>query len=205
MTSRLQRWIPEGRFEALQLISSMRDKCTVFFSTHILADVERTCDRVVMIHKGKVVAEERLHDLLQRYSLEQDQLRVEDGRQGDALGLARSMPPVREAVLDDGVIRLTARHGQLDDLRRSVVKALASEDIMILDFHLVKRTLESIFLDVVASSDVVAASDAIASGDGDAAGDVVPSSDMVDPNDVVTSGAGAASSGVALSSEEGCK
>jgi len=155
---------PEGRFEALQLISGMRDKCTVFFSTHILADVERTCDRVVMIHRGKVVAEERLQDLLRRYSTEQYELRVEDGREDDALDLARSMPPVREAVLADGVIRLTAKHGQLDGLRRSVVKALASEDIMVVDFHLVKRTLESVFLDVVAASGVAASNGAGGSG-----------------------------------------
>ena len=85
---------PEGRFGALQLISSMRSNARSFLDSY-LADVERTCDRVVMIHRGKVVAEERLQDLLQRYSTEQYELRVEDGREDDALDLAHSMPPVR--------------------------------------------------------------------------------------------------------------
>lgn len=197
---------PEGRFGALQLISSMRSKCTVFFSTHILADVERTCDRVVMIHRGKVVAEERLQDLLQRYSTEQYELRVEDGREDDALDLAHSMPPVREAVLADGVIRLTAKHGQLDDLRRSVVKALASEDIMVVDFHLVKRTLESVFLDVVAGGGVAASN--VAGGSGGAVasrGPVAPRGMVASSSAVVPRDELALSDGAVSSRKEGSK
>lgn len=140
---------PEGRFEMLRLISSMRGKCTVFFSTHILADVERTCDRVVMIHRGRIVANELLEDLLRRYSTEQYELRVADGFEDRALELIRPMPPVREAVIGDGVIRITAKHGQLDDLRRAVIGAMASEEIVVIDFHLVTRSLESIFFDII--------------------------------------------------------
>jgi len=143
---------PEGRFEVLTLISSMRGKCTVFFSTHILSDVERTCDRVVMIHRGKVVAQEPLEGLIKRYSTEQYELKVADGLESRALELVHSMPPVREAILEDKVIRITAKHGQLDDLRRAVVKAMASQDIIVIDFRLVTRSLESIFLDVIAAN-----------------------------------------------------
>lgn len=149
---------PEGRFEVLELISSMRGECTVFFSTHILADVERTCDRVVMIHRGKVVAQELLAGLLRRYSTEQYELRVEDGQQERAMEMVRLLPSVREVVYESGeagVIRVSAVHGRLDDLRRSVVKQMAQADIMVIDFHLVKRNLESIFLDVVAASSEV--------------------------------------------------
>lgn len=149
---------PEGRFEMLELISSMRGECTVFFSTHILADVERTCDRVVMIHKGKVVAQQPLEGLLKRYSTEQYELRVEDGQQARAMEMVRLLPSVKEAAYesgDGGVIRISAVQGQLDDLRRSVIKQMAEADIMVIGFHLVKRSLESIFLDVVAASSEV--------------------------------------------------
>lgn len=143
---------PEGRFEMLRLISSMQGKCTVFFSTHILADVERTCDRVVMIHRGQIVADEPLKGLLQRYSTEQYELRVADELECRALELIRPMQPVREAVMEGKVIRITANHGQLDDLRRAVIGAMASEDITVVDFHLVTRNLESIFLDIIGAN-----------------------------------------------------
>ncbi len=48
---------PAGRYEILELIANLRGKVTVFFSTHILTDVERICDRVAIIHKGEVIIE----------------------------------------------------------------------------------------------------------------------------------------------------
>jgi len=56
---------PVGRFDVRQAIAEMREGgTTVFFSSHILADVEAICDRVVMLHRGRVVAQGRLEDLL---------------------------------------------------------------------------------------------------------------------------------------------
>ena len=48
---------PAGRKEVLDLIESLRGQCTVFMSTHILADVERVCDSVGIIADGRMVAE----------------------------------------------------------------------------------------------------------------------------------------------------
>ncbi len=48
---------PVGRKEVLDIISQLAGKLTVFFSTHILADVERVCSRAVIINKGRVVLE----------------------------------------------------------------------------------------------------------------------------------------------------
>jgi ABC-2 type transport system ATP-binding protein len=46
---------PVGRKEVIDLIASLKDQGkTVFFSSHILADIERLCDRVVILHKGEV-------------------------------------------------------------------------------------------------------------------------------------------------------
>lgn len=47
---------PMGRRLVLDLISQLRGRTTVFFSTHLLADVERVCDRVAIIDAGRVKA-----------------------------------------------------------------------------------------------------------------------------------------------------
>ncbi len=47
---------PIGRRDVLDMVASLRGRTTVFFSTHILADVERVCDTVAVIARGKVVA-----------------------------------------------------------------------------------------------------------------------------------------------------
>ncbi|MCL2634693.1 MAG: ABC transporter ATP-binding protein [Oscillospiraceae bacterium] len=54
---------PKGRKEILDILASLKGQTTVIFSTHILSDVERICDRVVFLHGGKVVLDGALSDL----------------------------------------------------------------------------------------------------------------------------------------------
>lgn len=46
---------PLGRKEILDILSSVREETTVLFSTHILTDVERICDKIAFLEKGKIV------------------------------------------------------------------------------------------------------------------------------------------------------
>jgi ABC-2 type transport system ATP-binding protein len=56
---------PMGRMEVRNLIRELRSAGkTVFFSTHIISDVEALCDRVIMLHKGRKVAEGRVEELV---------------------------------------------------------------------------------------------------------------------------------------------
>ncbi|MDR2975376.1 MAG: ABC transporter ATP-binding protein [Propionibacteriaceae bacterium] len=45
---------PIGRKEVLDILASLRDRTTVVFSTHVLSDVERICDRVAILHRGTI-------------------------------------------------------------------------------------------------------------------------------------------------------
>ena len=60
---------PEGRRDLLALIADLRASATVIFSTHVLADVERICDRVGILDHGRLVTEGPLDDLLARFAL----------------------------------------------------------------------------------------------------------------------------------------
>ena len=55
---------PLGRREVRNLILSLRDRgCTVFFSSHVLADAEALCSRVAVLAQGRLVANGRISDL----------------------------------------------------------------------------------------------------------------------------------------------
>lgn len=54
---------PLGRKEILDILHQIKGKTTVVFSTHILSDVERICDRVAVLDKGKIVLESSISDL----------------------------------------------------------------------------------------------------------------------------------------------
>ena len=55
---------PEGRRDLLELIAGLRGEATVVFSTHVLSDVERICDRVAILDRGRRVTEGPLGELL---------------------------------------------------------------------------------------------------------------------------------------------
>jgi ABC-2 type transport system ATP-binding protein len=48
---------PEGRHEVLDLLDHLRKDATVFYSTHILEDIERVSDRIAVLDRGTIVAE----------------------------------------------------------------------------------------------------------------------------------------------------
>lgn len=62
---------PVGRKEIIEIISQVRKKTTVIFSTHILSDVEKICDQVVLIDQGKVQLAMPLSKLKKVYGLKQ--------------------------------------------------------------------------------------------------------------------------------------
>ncbi len=74
---------PEGRRDLLALIAELRQRATIIFSTHVLADVERICDRVGILDHGQLVTEGPLDELLGRYALPLYRLDPEPGQ--DAL------------------------------------------------------------------------------------------------------------------------
>ena len=54
---------PRQRKEVLDLISALRGKHTVVLSTHILAEVKAVCEKVLIIHRGRIVADDTLQSL----------------------------------------------------------------------------------------------------------------------------------------------
>jgi len=58
---------PMGRKDVAEIIQSLKGT-TVIFSTHILADVENVCDYILIIEKGKLVAQETMESLRRRHS-----------------------------------------------------------------------------------------------------------------------------------------
>ncbi|MBN2051752.1 MAG: ABC transporter ATP-binding protein [Spirochaetales bacterium] len=70
---------PLGRKEVLDLIGRLKETTTVFMSTHILADVERVCDRVGILKEGSLIALETTESLKEKYSPRRKELVFDSG------------------------------------------------------------------------------------------------------------------------------
>ena len=79
---------PMGRKDVLDMLTSLRGRTTVFFSTHILADVERVCDTVAILDHGRVVAQAPIDELKARYGAREGRRRGGRGRRrlAEAIG-----------------------------------------------------------------------------------------------------------------------
>lgn len=82
---------PMGRRVVLELLSALRGRTTVFFSTHLLPDVERVCDDVAILGSGRVVASGPLEEVRTRYGGARGRLLV---RTDDAPGLLAALEGV---------------------------------------------------------------------------------------------------------------
>jgi ABC-2 type transport system ATP-binding protein len=69
---------PMGRKDLLDMIASLRGRTTVFFSTHILGDVERVCDAVAILDLGRVVVQSPIAELKATYGARKVVLEVTD-------------------------------------------------------------------------------------------------------------------------------
>ena len=84
---------PNQRVEIRQLIKDIGREKTVILSSHILAEVEATCDRILIINRGRIVADGTADELRkQSKGSELLQLRIEDGERSDIIAALRQLP-----------------------------------------------------------------------------------------------------------------
>ena len=141
---------PAGRKEVLELIEQMQGKYTVFMSTHILADVERICDSVGIINRGKLVTLAERQSLLKRYAVPAFELQVEPSHTDQLIAWSASLKDLDwvKSVIQEGpclrvvVTDLNIAKGQL--------MALALQSNLILErYEIVRPSLEDVFLQLV--------------------------------------------------------
>lgn len=141
---------PAGRKEVLDLIAGLRGQCTVFMSTHILADVERVCDSVGIIARGKLIAEARQDELLSRYAVPAFELEVENGLALRMEVWARnlhSLPWVNSVAMNGAVVRVIVK--DVDKAKRELLPSAIQSGLVLRRYEMVRPSLEDIFLRLV--------------------------------------------------------
>ncbi len=141
---------PLGRREVLDMIASLRGRTTVFFSTHILADVERVCDTVAILDRGRLVTESPIDELKRRYAAHRLSVRVV----GDITALAERVGArtwaKAVAVDDEGVLQVTV--DDIDVARCEMPALVADTGLALERFESGEVSLEDVFVDLVGGS-----------------------------------------------------
>lgn len=141
---------PQQIIEIRNLIKKLGKKHTVIFSSHVLSEISATCDRIVVISRGKIVADARTDELGTAVSGEQKLSLDVDGSQGTVLNALKVIPGVlkirKTQDVTSGVGRYIVEYQQDIDIRRDVFRAIASAGCVILNMESANETLEDSFL-----------------------------------------------------------
>jgi len=141
---------PAGRKEVLSLIEGLRGQCTVFMSTHILADVERICDTVAIIDHGQLIINAQRDALITRYAIPTLALEVDGIDQLAGLAAEVRQMAWSKAVEVDGR-RLTVTVNDLATAQRELLKQAVAAGLVVTHYEQVKPSLEDVFLRIVAN------------------------------------------------------
>jgi ABC-2 type transport system ATP-binding protein len=140
---------PKQIIETRQLIRSLAGDHTIVLSTHILPEVAQTCQRVVIINKGRVVAVDTPENLTARLKGAETMFVQIDAMGADASPALMNIPGVTRVHSSEGAIggyEVESKRGH--DVRRELAKTVVNKGWGLLELRPMRMSLEEIFLQV---------------------------------------------------------
>ncbi len=133
--------------EVRNLITTIGEERTVLLSTHILSEAQQVCDRVLIINKGRIVAEDTPERLQSRLTgAKRIALRVRGDGEGLETMLQKVPGVMRVVKVGDGGVEFETAPGQ--DTRPEVARTVISGGYDLLEMRSVGLSLEEIFLEL---------------------------------------------------------
>ena len=150
---------PLGRRDVLQIIKSFGQQSTVFYSTHILDDVQRVSDMVVILEQGRLLAQGDINQLVSgdrnlfRVTVCGDGITVKDRLQQipwiDKIAVEMGMPDVKNAQTTKFQIQVNNPNAAESELLRLV---LADSQVVVTQFERSSYELEDVFVNLIQKS-----------------------------------------------------
>src|SRR5207244_8826865 len=140
---------PKQIIETRQLIRGLAGDHTIILSTHILPEVSQTCQRVVIINKGKVVAVDTPDNLTARLRGSETmyvQVDSSGAEASAALGRIAGVTRVVETDRRDSIVGYEVESEQGHDVRRDLARSIVTSGWGLLEMRPMRMSLEDIFL-----------------------------------------------------------
>jgi gliding motility-associated transport system ATP-binding protein len=140
---------PNQIIEIRDIIKQIGKEKTVILSTHILSEAEATCDRIVIINKGKIVANDTTQTLKQSASgsnlinISLQNAEFESVKQ--QLTSISEISDIVQVSNDSGILNLKLTCMSSADIRGDIYKKVRQTDWILIEMHQETQTLENIF------------------------------------------------------------
>lgn len=137
---------PMGRKDVLDMIHALKGRTTIFFSTHILSDVERVCDTVAILDKGSVVREAPIGELKRTGGVTRVEIEIAD-HPDDVMQAISAQPWSDECHREGRVVSCILL--DVDAARRDISRVIAELGASLVRLEEIEPTLEDVFVELV--------------------------------------------------------
>ncbi|MDG0817971.1 ABC transporter ATP-binding protein [Bdellovibrio svalbardensis] len=137
---------PKQVAEIRDLIKALKGQHTIILSTHILPEVQATCEKIVIINQGKIVAQDSIHRLS---TMEKGQSRLQVRLRKDVSDMKSVLSGIREVIsIQEGAThkewRIDVQGG--DDIVDAVSSCLVTKGLGLVELTPTKLDLEDVFI-----------------------------------------------------------
>ncbi|MFW9993997.1 MAG: ABC transporter ATP-binding protein [Candidatus Odinarchaeota archaeon] len=145
---------PIGRQDVLKIMAKLREHTTIFYSTHILDDVQKVSDTVAILNEGQLIAQGPIEELLKN---KEEETVFSVKVQGDVSKVYKRLT-LQEWISNVNVIRLSGNSDYLmeitvldeDHAQKNLIRELTKgNDLTVYDFRRQEYELEDIFMKLV--------------------------------------------------------
>ena len=148
---------PKQIIEFRKLIRSLGKKHTVIFSSHVLSEVSATCDRVIVISNGKIVADGKTDELSQSLSGKKKLMITVASESSAVVDELKKIPGVTKIEkvrsFAGGLVKYSVSYSKDEDIRKDVFSAMVRLDAPIMEMQSGDETLEDMLLKLTQDSD----------------------------------------------------
>ena len=145
---------PKQIIEIRNLIKTLGKRHTIILSSHILPEVQAVCDRVVVINKGQIVADDTEENLSHSLSNDFRYIARIEGPEDEVLKILTGISDMKDVQpygqKENGVFEYSLEAEPGTDIRRELFNRLADRKYPLLGLKTTELTLEDIFLQLTA-------------------------------------------------------
>ena len=149
---------PQQIIDIRNLIKKLGERHTVILSSHILSEIQAVCDKIVIINKGQIVADDTAENISKSISEDHRLIVRIDGSKEENIKLIEGISGVTSVTSDferePGVFEYIIETDGETDIRRTLFERVAEKNRYILELKSAELTLEDIFLKVTAGEDI---------------------------------------------------
>lgn len=148
---------PKQVTEIRSLIKSLGKNHTVILSSHILSEISQICEKVIIINKGKIVAQDTPQNLEEKVKTENSLMITVEDKENKFEETLKNIEDVKSVNLinenADGTKEYSVVSKDEKDIRKEVFEVLAKNEITILEIKKSETTLEEAFINLIEEKD----------------------------------------------------